>query len=356
MLFIDTLLRFSAVTLLLAIAVLSVRDARHLVQGRIAVLLCVTLASMLLTTAPDPLLPPDPVFITLRLIDTANLVFLWWFTLSLFEDGFKLRRLHWIGLLIYAVPGFPSRINYLLGNEPLWVGIDVIVRLASLAMILHMIWTAVAGWRDDLIEVRRRTRLLYTLFLALVAALIIATEVGYTLQTGDRSDPEWLSFSRVALAFPAILFGAYWFLRMRTEGLLFEQTRSVEVTTPSVDVRNQHMHATLLSAIETEHLYREQGLSIGTLAARINVPEHQLRSLINQGLGYRNFAAFLNGYRLKDAKDALADLTQARTPILTIAMDAGFASLATFNRAFKSETGLTPSAYRAKALGKTSQS
>jgi len=37
-------------------------------------------------------------------------------------------------------------------------------------------------------------------------------------------------------------------------------------------------------------------------------------------------------------------------PISTIALDAGFQSLGPFNRAFKTETGLTPSEFRAQAL------
>ncbi|MEL6213465.1 MAG: AraC family transcriptional regulator, partial [Pseudomonadota bacterium] len=45
-----------------------------------------------------------------------------------------------------------------------------------------------------------------------------------------------------------------------------------------------------------------------------------------------------------------ADPARARTPVLTIAMDAGFSSLAPFNRAFKNEIGKTPTAYRADAL------
>jgi len=67
-------------------------------------------------------------------------------------------------------------------------------------------------------------------------------------------------------------------------------------------------------------------------------------------MGHRNFASFLNGYRLNYAKSVLADLEQARLPILTIAMDAGFSSLAPFNRAFKAVEGKTPSEYRALAL------
>ena len=38
-------------------------------------------------------------------------------------------------------------------------------------------------------------------------------------------------------------------------------------------------------------------------------------------------------------------------PILTIALDAGFASLGPFNRAFKAETGLTPTEYRRAESG-----
>jgi AraC-like DNA-binding protein len=33
-------------------------------------------------------------------------------------------------------------------------------------------------------------------------------------------------------------------------------------------------------------------------------------------------------------------------PILTLALDLGYASLSPFNRAFKAHTGLTPSEYR----------
>jgi AraC-like DNA-binding protein len=37
-------------------------------------------------------------------------------------------------------------------------------------------------------------------------------------------------------------------------------------------------------------------------------------------------------------------------PILTIALDAGFQSIGPFNRAFKAETGMTPSEFRRTRL------
>jgi len=38
-------------------------------------------------------------------------------------------------------------------------------------------------------------------------------------------------------------------------------------------------------------------------------------------------------------------------PILTIALDAGFGSIGPFNRAFKTQTGVTPTEYRRTRLG-----
>ena len=38
-------------------------------------------------------------------------------------------------------------------------------------------------------------------------------------------------------------------------------------------------------------------------------------------------------------------------PIVTIALDAGFQSLGPFNRAFKAQTGMTPSEFRRARLG-----
>ena len=74
----------------------------------------------------------------------------------------------------------------------------------------------------------------------------------------------------------------------------------------------------------------------------------QRRELINKHLGFRNFSGFLNSYRLPIACSQLEDLTNIRKPILTIALELGYGSIATFNRAFKAKTGKTPKEYRSQ--------
>ncbi len=88
-----------------------------------------------------------------------------------------------------------------------------------------------------------------------------------------------------------------------------------------------------------ERAYRQEGLTTGQLAVRLGMPEHRLRTLIRDGPAHRNFNAFLNRYRLDEAKAALADPGQTGVSVLTIALDAGFQSLTPFNRAFKPTPG-----------------
>jgi AraC-like DNA-binding protein len=104
--------------------------------------------------------------------------------------------------------------------------------------------------------------------------------------------------------------------------------------------------ARLKGLMDREQVWRETGLTIGGLAGRVGVPEYRLRRLINQRLEFRNFTAFLNEYRLAAAADRLGDPKHARMPILTIALDLGWASVGPFNRAFRARYGIPPSDFR----------
>ncbi|SDF75501.1 AraC-type DNA-binding protein [Limimonas halophila] len=94
-----------------------------------------------------------------------------------------------------------------------------------------------------------------------------------------------------------------------------------------------------------EALYRAPGLSRRDLAENLGVPEHQVTRILNVGLG-QSFTQFVNGYRIAEAQTLL---TGSDLQITEIAFRVGFNSLATFNRAFKEGTGMTPRAYRQTA-------
>lgn len=93
-------------------------------------------------------------------------------------------------------------------------------------------------------------------------------------------------------------------------------------------------------------LWQRPGLTINALAQQLGIPQYRLRRLIHEQLGYRNFNAMLNAYRLEAAANALRDPAQRNTPILTIALTVGYQSINPFNRAFRDSYGLAPSEFR----------
>lgn len=352
----DVTFRFATITILLLTAALSIRDARHLLQGRLAAALCICLASMLANTLPKELDPPMAWQAIAWFIHTPNIGLLWLFGLSLMIDGFRLRPWHWGVLLAHFIALCALQYALTDADEVMIFWFVLVNRVIGLSVLAHLFWVSIKDYRDDLVAGRRRTRLWFMLAASMAALIIVGGETAQFFVSGAAPDPEWFKIARVLIIFPITVFSVHWFLRLPPEQFLFESVRPTVAVEPAVAPKDHATHARLVSAMEEEFLYREHGLGIGDLAKKLNVPEHQLRALINKGLGYRNFAAFLNQYRLADAKQALADPEQARTPILTIAMDVGYASLATFNRAFKSEEGVTPSAYRTEALEAAVQS
>jgi AraC-like DNA-binding protein len=63
--------------------------------------------------------------------------------------------------------------------------------------------------------------------------------------------------------------------------------------------------------------------------------------MINQGF-QQNFNDFINNYRIEAVKQKLQLGEQKTQTLLGIAYDCGFNSKATFNRAFKKVTGVSP--------------
>ena len=350
MLLVDVLLRYPAVAVLIVSAVLCLRDAGRLIQARLGAGLCISVAAMLIGTAPDILQPPYPMLVVVRLLDMPNTLLLWLFGRSLFDDGFRMRPPDWAMTVLYLVLMLVLRAANLgfIESRPEWVA--YFTNFVSFTMAGHLVWVALAGRRYDLVESRRTMRPWFAIALAGVLGLIVVSEVLFS-----RAHDGLVSTLRSGLTLFASGWGLFWLTRLRTEALLFQPAPRTVTPESAVSPKDAVLLARLTGLMEDQQVFTEKGLTIGSLAERAGVPEHQLRALINRGLGHRNFAAFLNGYRIALAKEKLSDPELVRVPVLTIAMDAGFASLAPFNRAFRAEEGMTPSEFRERALSKPGQ-
>ena len=91
-----------------------------------------------------------------------------------------------------------------------------------------------------------------------------------------------------------------------------------------------------------ERPWLNKNFSFSQLVNLLEIPQHYVSQILNEGLN-TNFYDLINTYRVHEVKKRLhsKDLTNTYT-ILGIALDCGFGSKSSFNRAFKKVTGETP--------------
>lgn len=98
-----------------------------------------------------------------------------------------------------------------------------------------------------------------------------------------------------------------------------------------------------MDRIEAHGWWRDPDLDLAELARRLGTNTAYLSRGLNEGLGL-GFAEAINGLRVEHVAARLRGGSDG--DILTLAIDAGFGSKATFNRVFKERFGVTPSTYR----------
>lgn len=217
----------------------------------------------------------------------------------------------------------------------------------------YVLLVAISGWSDDLDEGRRRLRGPLVLVIAVygLAQGVFETWSFVAPRPGGYPFGEAVALALVSFAVPLSILQTRW---DRIVPARSAPGSPLDARADALSPADRIELAAVLAIVDDAKAYREPDLTIGALAARAKLPEHRLRRLINQGLGFRNYTAFLNTRRLAEAKGVLADPAQARTPILTLALDLGYGSVGPFNRAFKDDTGVTPTEWRTRALAGTS--
>lgn len=95
--------------------------------------------------------------------------------------------------------------------------------------------------------------------------------------------------------------------------------------------------------VAAERWHRDPDLSLAVLAQRLGTNTNHLSRAVNEGLGL-NFSSFVGRMRAETVAEELRGGNKA--DLLDLALDAGFSSKASFNRAFLATFGQTPSVYR----------
>jgi AraC-like DNA-binding protein len=339
MFLIEAAFRGGVIALILVLGALAARGARRSPVDRYGALFALGAVAYLIESAPALAHQQAPWLCAIRLVSIVTPGVFWVWVKAQIDDPFVPAWRNWLPCLGLAGLGIWAMAT---DRALPWHA----VQYASLVLVGLGIWRTLAGRGGDLVEGRRRLRLV----LAVAAAFYILAIEFIAFETFGQGGVGATIGLELGLGAYAALGIA---LRVTSRPITTAETTMPAArlsASAGLDAEETRLLEALRHAMEMDKAYREERCSIAALAARLGIPEYRLRRLINQRLGHRNFSTYVNGYRLAETTAALADPSQARVSILTIALDAGFQSLGPFNRAFKAHTGVTPSEYRRDRL------
>ncbi|MFK7865793.1 MAG: helix-turn-helix domain-containing protein [Pseudohongiellaceae bacterium] len=304
----------------------------------------------------------NPEFVILNFVTgrvaAATPAVLWLFAHALFIDDRKVTPLPWFFLISYQIArGYVTYIDLTANGAPqnLFISaLNALALLVALGLTLHVIIMATREFSIDLLEERRRIRGPFAAGLGMIMAMLVAS-ILLPLVVSQQAAALFTQFSIVAsnsVTFVFFLLVNLFSFRLAPGSQLLTSDDEFKLVTESNNqLKLEDADIELVGKLDRkmleEKLFADPELTIGQLAQLLSVQEYKLRIIINRELGYKNFNQFLNHYRINEACVLLKKKTKYRN-ISIVANDVGYASLSTFNQAFKKLNGSTPSEFKAK--------
>jgi AraC-like DNA-binding protein len=342
----DVAVRAGAAATLLLPAALLLRQWRRIgLPALLLAPLALCLTGFVLGNTPLTLKPGGPVGAAARVLSGFTVVFLWWFCLSCFDRGFRVRGPVLVVGLIWGLIAALDRglFGATLGQ---WEWSRLLLPL-GFAIVGHLVWRLLAEREDDLIQQRHDARVLTAVGLGGMLFVDLSADLLFGFDWRPLAFA--LSQNLMILIFGLWLAGRL--LTVRPEALTFGVTNAerAPAEAPDPGVRDAALHRRLTDLMEGERVFLDPELTFAAFVARMGASERAVRTLINHELGHDHFRSFLNHYRVAEARRRLSAPSHAEDKLIAVALDSGFASLASFNRAFRAVEGCAPSRYRATA-------
>jgi AraC-like DNA-binding protein len=341
----ELVIRIAVFTELVILVAVLLRDSRGNRSYRCAALLLLGVAAYCLA----PLVlgvwqwgwPGYPIILLAIVVP----VLFWYFVNAVFSDALSVHpAVLWLALST-AVVGLltlaTGRGESLQAGQGLATALDWVSQISKFAWLAAAFVALLRGWQADLVESRRRLRRLIVVATGCYIGAVLVIELFL-----PDPIPSWIEMLNMCMLLLATSSLCLYFLSLRESNVFAAMAASAAVTEPT----HSALAVAVLALMDKERAYASDALSIKSLADQLRTQSHQLRLVINGELGYRNFNAFINQYRIEEVAHRLAQPEFRDTPLLTLALEAGFRSLAPFNRSFKDHYNVTPSDYRQKII------
>jgi len=274
----------------------------------------------------------------------------WLVSLSVFGEHVSIKRWHYgIASLTLFIPISvqlsQALFTFDISDYDAFYGLTKYGAMAlELTLLVHALVVVSKYWDSDLVQSRRYIRGGVIGVAALYIFLVIIIEQLLKLT--------WTGLDVLEVLLLAMLMTVVnLFLFRLGDNSIFDQ--AIKKSPEGVKLSPNSKELTLIiNAMEVDKAYQQDGLTISLFAKQLGLHEYKLRGLINGELSFRNFNDFLNHYRIAQVTSQLGNVGDKPLPVLTLALESGFRSLSSFNKAFKDKHGVTPTEYRKKASGK----
>ena len=110
--------------------------------------------------------------------------------------------------------------------------------------------------------------------------------------------------------------------------------------------------SSLTNAMQIDKLYLDPELTVEKIGRHTQLPAKTVSFVLNQHL-QKSFSTFVNEYRIEAVKGQLTNPANEHLTLTGIAFECGFNSQATFQRAFRQMTGVSPSEYVSRRTAKS---
>lgn len=143
----------------------------------------------------------------------------------------------------------------------------------------------------------------------------------------------------IAIGLTLIGVALIWYTKYRPKKSLEDHDDSDE------EELNEIFNKTI-DLITTEKYFLNKSLKLSDLAGQLSYNERQVSRSINK-FSNGNFNKFINSFRIEHSKELLIGGRFDHYTIEAIADECGFSNKVSFYNAFKSETGMSPTQFRA---------
>lgn len=332
----DPALRIVTVTLLLFTALGVIRHPHPWRWTVCFVLFAVSLSAFVINNSAGVLTPQGTWWFITWFLVKMLVLFAWWLIQCSFSDGFRFDAFTlgigaiWLGVAILSMWRVQSGLD-----GP----VDYASSILVVSLMLHSVWVLMSGREDDLRLRRRDVRL--WLPLALIGLLLIDVGVDYTL--GFEWHPAAFLYAQNTAIF--LLVSALAITMTKIDGNFLASGPSEKLREREASKLSQNGQR-IDDMMHKEKMFLKSDLKLSNIVTRLPISEASTRKLIHAEFGCDHFRTFINRYRIQYAVSLLSDPERCDDKLIAIAFDSGFASMASFQRAFKRETGITPSSWR----------